>query len=246
MITFRPSGRGRRLLLSSLLAYALLLAGAAPSWAETAEARSGARAEANAASAAPRPAVRPRPQPRSAGAAATLGYAAVEGFWVAAGGPSSLASTAAAIAAAESRLEPGVIQAGEPFAETGWGLWQITPGNSAPTAFGSDYQLLDPWNNAEAAVWKYNQLGLNAWSTYFDGTYKSYVQNVSPDTSVTDPGEYAAVNAAPSDTPASPAADPGGTYGPRMPTASGGVFGASQRSPRRQPRHRDSFWRFVE
>ena len=186
-----------------------------------------------------RPGRRRRPRQRSADAAgAALGYAAVEGFWVAAGGPSSLASTAAAITAAESRFEPGVIQTGEPFAQTGWGLWQITPGNSAPSAFGSDYQLLDPWNNAEAAVWKYEQQGLDAWSTYYDGAYKSYVQQVSPDTSVTDPGEFAPVNAAPADTPSSPASEPGSTYGPSMAgPASGVAFGQTERSPHRQVHH---------
>nr|WP_245594724.1 methyltransferase [Actinospica robiniae] len=185
---------------------------------------------------------RRRPQRRSADAAdtagAALGYAQVEGFWVAAGGPSSLASTVAAITAAESRSEPGVIQTGEPFAKTGWGLWQITPGNSAPSAFGSDYQLLDPWNNAEAAVWKYEQQGLNAWSTYYDGAYKSYVQQVSPDTSVTDPGEFAPVNAAPSDTPSSPVSEPGSTYGPSMAGPADGIsFGQDQRAPHHRVHH---------
>lgn len=189
------------------------------------------------------------PQPRSASSAssakaataatATLGYAEVEGFWLAAGGPRSLASTAAAITAAESRFEPGVIQSGVPYAKTGWGLWQITPGNSAPPAFGSDYQLLDPWNNAEAAVWKYNQQGLNAWSTYYDGTYKSYVQKVTPDTAVTDPGEYAPVNAAPSDTPSSdPTSEPGSTYGPRMPETNSSAFKQKHGRHQQTKRHR--------
>lgn len=182
------------------------------------------------------PAARQQPQQRSGSAA--LGYAAVEGYWVAAGGPSDLASTAAAITAAESRFEPGIIQAGEPFAQTGWGLWQITPGNSSPSEYGSDYQLLDPWNNAEAAVWKYEQQGLDAWSTYFDGAYKSYVQNVSPDTSVTDPGEFEPINSAPSDTPSSPTSEPGSTYGPRMSAdSSGAAFEQPQRAPHRQVHH---------
>lgn len=237
IITLNPSGRGGRLLLLALLSSALVLAGAAPSHAGTAgtAASAGAARIAASGTAASTPMV---PRQRSASAAAAaLGYAEVEGFWVAAGGPSSVAGTAAAIAAAESRLEPGVIQAGEPYATTGWGLWQITPGNSTPPTFGSDYQLLDPWNNAEAAVWKYEQQGFDAWSTYLGGAYKSYVQNVSPDTSVTDPGEYAPINVAPSDTPSSPTSEPGSTYGPAMPEGAGSVDEDSQRRQRRQAHH---------
>jgi hypothetical protein len=146
-----------------------------------------------------------------------LSYAAIEGFWIAAGGPSDLASTMAAIAGAESSWQPGIIEPGEPYSTTGWGLWQITPGNSSPSEYGSDYQLLDPWNNAEAAVWGYGEQGLNAWTTYWNGAYESYVEDVTPATGLTDPGEYFQTNSAPPDTPASPQADPGSTYGPAIP-----------------------------
>lgn len=186
------------------LALALLLAPAADQ-----------RARWSAADAATMAATTAGPPP-----AGTLGYAQVEGFWIAAGGPPNLAASAAAIATAESSLEPGIIETGVPFARTGWGLWQITPGDSAPTVFGSDYQILDPWNNAEAAVWKYQQQGLAAWTTYSDGLYKAYLQNVAPDLTVTDPGEYVQINPAPKDTPTTVAADPGSRYGPPLPTVS--------------------------
>lgn len=150
-------------------------------------------------------------------AGGTLSYADIEGFWIDAGGPSGLAGTVAAIAGAESSWRPGIIEPGEPYPTTGWGLWQITPGDSSPSEYGSDYQLLDPWNNAEAAVWGYDEQGLNAWTTYWNGAYESYVEDVTPATGLTDPGEYFQTNSAPPDTPASPEANPRSTYGPAIP-----------------------------
>lgn len=170
----------------------------------------------------------------SAAPSGTLSYANIEGYWIAAGGPNSAngngytgAQTAAAITGAESSYEPGIIQPGVDYCgagadRAGWGLWQITCGNSVP-AYGQNFQLLDPWNNAEAAVAKYDAdeaagyNGFDPWSTYTSGSYRSYLHNTSPNTSVTDPGEYVQVNSTPPGTPASPAANPGSTYGPTMP-----------------------------
>jgi Transglycosylase SLT domain len=170
------------------------------------------------------------PRRSPAAASGTLGYTAIEGYWVYAGGPSgsdpnvsghTYPQVAAAITACESSFEPGIIQAGQPYSTTGWGLWQITPGNSVPGEYGSDYQLLDPWNNAEGAVWKYDQAGgFSPWTTYVDGCYANNLQSASPDLAVTDPGEYVQINSAPAGTPSSPAPDPGSTYGPGMPDAS--------------------------
>lgn len=150
-----------------------------------------------------------------------LAYAHIEGFWIDAGGPASVSETAAAITGAESSYYPGIIQpavdyCGSGADRAGWGLWQITCGNSVP-GYGTDFQILDPWNNAEAAVSKYNGAdGFTPWSTYTSGAYKNYLQSISPDTALTDPGQYKQVNSTPSGTPASPAADPGSTYGPAM------------------------------
>ena len=163
-------------------------------------------------------------------ASGTLGYAKIEGYWIIAGGPSSVAETAAAITGAESSFEPGIIQPGVDYCgsggdKAGWGLWQITCGNSVPK-YGTDFQVLDPWNNAEAAVSKYDadvaagDNGFDPWSTYTDGAYESYLENTAADTSVTDPGEYVQVNSTPSGTPSSPAANPGSKYGPTMPSGS--------------------------
>src|SRR6266487_865456 len=54
----------------------------------------------------------PLAQSAAAAQSGTLSYAKVEGFWVAAGGPSSQAATAAAITGPESGYQPGIIQQG--------------------------------------------------------------------------------------------------------------------------------------
>ena len=180
----------------------------------------------------------------AAAASGTLGYAQIEGYWIAAGGPSSVAETAAAITGAESSFEPGIIQQGVDYCgagadRAGWGLWQITCGNSVPS-YGTDFQILDPWNNAEAAVSKYNadvaagDNGFDPWSTYATGAYQNFLQSTAPATGLTDPGQYTQAGATPSGTPSSPAAAPGSTYGPAMPgtpetpTAPDGSHQASQ------------------
>jgi hypothetical protein len=104
----------------------------------------------------------------------TISYSAAESYWTMAGGPSALAPTMAAIASAESGLQPGVIQQGQPYDTTGWGLRQITPGNSEPQ-IGIDKALLSPLTNARAAVAKYNSGGLSQWTTYTSGAYQQYM-----------------------------------------------------------------------
>lgn len=102
-------------------------------------------------------------------------YSEIEGYWIAAGGPTNLAPTMAAIAEAESSGSD-IVQQGQPYSKTGWGLWQITPGNSVPN-IGVDNQLLDPLTNARAAVAKYRVQGLGAWTTYTGGTYNQYLHS---------------------------------------------------------------------
>jgi hypothetical protein len=162
------------------------------------------------------PKVTPSSPAAPAASSGTLSYARIEGFWIDAGGAfgNGIAETAAAITGAESSFLPGVIQPGEPYSTTGWGLWQITPGNSV-SAYGSDFQLLDPWNNAEAAVSKYNAAGgFTPWVTYTDGAYKSFLQSTSAFELLSNPGQYDPVNSAPSGTHNS--SDPGSTFGPAM------------------------------
>ena len=111
-----------------------------------------------------------RPPPVAAGGA---GLGGLESLWTSAGGPANVAVIMAAIAMAESGGR-NVIQQGQPYGTTGWGLWQITPGNSEPK-FGVDQALLVPINNARAAVAKYQSQGLGAWTTYTSGAYKQFL-----------------------------------------------------------------------
>lgn len=106
-------------------------------------------------------------------------FAQLEQFAIQGGFPSSLAPTMAAIAMAESSGN-NVVQQGQPYSTTGWGLWQITPGNSVPQ-FGTDQALLNPVANAQAAFAKYKGQGLSAWTTYTSGAYLKFMQgNVTP------------------------------------------------------------------
>ena len=100
-------------------------------------------------------------------------FAQLEDLWLGAGGRRDLAPTMAAIGLAESRGE-NIRQRGQPYGRTGWGIWQITPGDSEP-AIGVDRALLDPRVNARAAVAKEEQQGLGAWSTYGSGAYRSFM-----------------------------------------------------------------------
>ena len=108
-----------------------------------------------------------------------LTYGQIEGYWIAAGGDPKVASTMAAIALAESSGQADIKQPGQPYSTTGWGLWQITPGNSEPQ-YGTDTQLFDPLANAKAAVAKYNSQGLHAWTTYTTGIYKRFLTVAPP------------------------------------------------------------------
>ena len=94
----------------------------------------------------------------------TYSYAQLEGLWIQAGGPKSLAPVMAAIAEAESR---GNSQAQNPSGATG--LWQIL-GNPFP---GNAY---DPLTNARMAVRKeHDAHGWSPWVTYTSGAYRKYL-----------------------------------------------------------------------
>lgn len=108
-------------------------------------------------------------------------FAQLEAFALAGGFPPNVAPIMAAIAFPESGGRADAVQQGQPYSTTGWGLWQITPGNSEPQ-FGTDQQLLNPINNARAAHAKWVSQGLGAWTTYTSGAYKKYLQSgVAPD-----------------------------------------------------------------
>ena len=90
----------------------------------------------------------------------------------AAGFPDNLLDTMRCIAYAESS-GTNAIQKGQPYATTGWGTWQITPGDSV-TSVGLDLELLDININARAAHVKWKSQGLHAWTTYTNGLYKQW------------------------------------------------------------------------
>lgn len=93
---------------------------------------------------------------------ARLSLATIAKLWVDAGGPPAWAWTMAGIAYAESGGYYRCVQQGQAYSTTGWGLWQITPGNSEPQC-GSDEALLSPRANACAAVAKFRGQGIGAW-----------------------------------------------------------------------------------
>jgi len=95
----------------------------------------------------------------------------LEYYWTNNGGPASVAPIAGAIALAESGGR-SVVQQGQPPATTGWGPWQITPGNAS---------LLDPNANARAAVAKYKAAGnsFTPWTTYTSGKYRQFLRTGS-------------------------------------------------------------------
>jgi hypothetical protein len=110
-------------------------------------------------------------------------FAELEGLWVNAGGPSSLAATMAAIALAESGgCTSDLNPTDNGGTQTSWGLWQISNGtHSSPGA---------NWNtgagNAALAVAKWKAQGLRAWGTFDSGAYKQFLNGnpPPPDTSV--------------------------------------------------------------
>jgi hypothetical protein len=83
----------------------------------------------------------------------------------------------AAVLVATAHPESGaadVVQQGQPYEETGWGIWQITPGNSEPQ-YGINSALLAPQANADAAAAKLRSQGLDAWTTVTSGAYLPYL-----------------------------------------------------------------------
>lgn len=93
-----------------------------------------------------------------------------------AGFPPGDAVIATAITMPESGANADAIQQGQPYSTTGWGLWQITPGNSVPSV-AVDYGLLVPQNNADAAFIKYRGSGgtFRPWTTWTSGKYQAWL-----------------------------------------------------------------------
>lgn len=100
---------------------------------------------------------------------AVLSWQQVAAVAIKAGFPPGPAVIAVAITEPESGRNATIVQRGMPYAQTGWGLWQITPGNSEPQ-YGIDGKLLDPYWNARAAWQKWSDAGgFGPWTTFTHG-----------------------------------------------------------------------------
>lgn len=107
-------------------------------------------------------------------ATAPLTYAQLEGVWIQAGGPKSLAPLMAAIAEAESGGRPGALNPTDNNGtQSSFGLWQISNGTHTPPSTN----WADPLTNAKLAVAKYHSQGLGAWGTYTSGAYKQFLNS---------------------------------------------------------------------
>lgn len=114
-------------------------------------------------------------------------YAQLQGLWINAGGPKTLAPLAAAIAMAESGgCSAAVNPTDNNGTQTSWGLWQISDGTHNQPVQG----ILTPATNAQQAVAKYqNAGGFSPWGTYTSGAYRQfYSGSTTPDTNVPSSG----------------------------------------------------------
>lgn len=109
-------------------------------------------------------------------------YSQLEALWIQAGGPSSVAPIAAAIALAESSGNSGALNLTDNNGtQTSVGLWQVSNGT---------HQYPQSWltaaGNAQEAVAKFKAAGgFSPWGTYDSGAYRSFLQSgVAPATSV--------------------------------------------------------------
>jgi hypothetical protein len=104
-----------------------------------------------------------------------LSWEQVAAVAIKAGWSPGAAVIAVSITEPESARDSTVIQQGEPYATTGWGLWQITPGDSEPQ-FGVNEAMLNPLSNARAALAKYNGAGgFSPWTTWSAGKNVPYI-----------------------------------------------------------------------
>lgn len=98
-----------------------------------------------------------------------LSWAQVAAVAIAGGFTPAEAVIATSITEPESARIPNNVQQGQPYSTTGWGLWQITPGDSEPQ-YGVNDAMLNPLNNARAAHAKYRGAGgWYPWTTWTKG-----------------------------------------------------------------------------
>jgi len=110
-------------------------------------------------------------------------YAQLQGLWINAGGPASVASVAAAIALAESGGCTTALNATDNGGtQSSFGLWQISTGTHTPPSAN----WADGAENAALAVAKYKGAGngFSPWGTYASGAYKAFLSGGTPDLNV--------------------------------------------------------------
>lgn len=135
-------------------------------------------------------------------------------YLASAGWPASVIPTVVAIGHPESGLDTGAVNPNpvDGYKPTGWLQVVAYPDRTAR------WNLLDPLANAQAARSVYQSQGLGAWSTYTDGSYRSYLAQVERDLSGWTPAQCTGSGAAGSSSAsplgiASAAASFGGTIG---------------------------------
>jgi hypothetical protein len=106
---------------------------------------------------------------------APLTWEQVAALAIRGGFPPGPAVIATSITEPESARIQDNVQQGQPYATTGWGLWQITPGDSEPQ-FGINNAMLDGLNNARAAHAKWvGAGGFSPWTTWEHGLNQPYI-----------------------------------------------------------------------
>lgn len=104
-----------------------------------------------------------------------LSWAQVAALAILGGFPPGDAVIAVSVTEPESARIQNNVQQGQPYATTGWGLWQITPGDSVPQ-FGINNAMLNGENNAKAAHFKWREAGgFTPWTTWVNGLNRPYL-----------------------------------------------------------------------
>lgn len=109
---------------------------------------------------------------------AVLTFAQMKAYWVQAGGPSAVATIAAAIGEAESGGRTDVVNPNDNNGtQSSYGWLQISNGTHSPP----DPNWADPLVNARLGVAKYTAAGntFRDWGTYVSGAYRQYLGGAS-------------------------------------------------------------------
>ena len=117
------------------------------------------------------PVAQAAPAPATPSAKTSKTNVGLEDLWKKAGGPVNVAKIMAAIALAESGGRVGAVGGPNSNGTHDYGLWQI----NSVHHYDRHRLLTDPAYNAQAAVAIYHSQGLQAWSTYTSGAYRSHL-----------------------------------------------------------------------